>query len=159
LKQTVNPSYCSSNFVPCKVDGVETYVLVPETLRHLSKCGFTVRNLPPHVTCAQRMKGNYLSSPQHVVNPVTRVFSKYYLDSNCLANSDDEYRLHVVGKHKFEVSEKVYDWFTETYGVTTDELHNLEVFLEEHIVSARGIPSVYDSILLNKMYDHYHGVV
>lgn len=151
------PTYCSSVFLPVVDGNRPTYVLVPELLRRLSKIGFTVKTLPRGVSPIARLKANELSMPNNRLLPVSRVFYNYYTSlSQIKADYDNDYRPHAIYTANFSVCERTFDWFTDVYGVSVDEINQLEDFLIKHLDSADGFPSVWNHPVANYMYDFYH---
>jgi hypothetical protein len=141
--------------VPAVVNGEDTYVMVPELCRRFCKLGWTVSALPKNCQPVERLKGNELGNVNNSLMPISRVFTKYYSELDCKASVLHEYRCHSKLEGECQLSIRVWDWMEQVYGVSKEEIDELESFLWSHLVAAGGRPSVWDHPTARKLYHHY----
>jgi hypothetical protein len=152
-----SPSYCSSVFIPVANDKNDlVYVLVPEVLRRLSKIGWTVTIPSKRDTLLGRLKANELANMNTALVPVLRVFNEFYTSVLDVASSLNEYRVHAKYNGSHIICESTFNWFQNVYGVSYDEIIELEEFLKSHLQKAGGSPSLWWHPVAAKMYGYYH---
>jgi len=119
-------------------------------IRSITKMGFSVNEVKDGDVLA-RLKGNWLGRAGDSIMPITRVFQKYYSELDVKAVFDDEFRVHKpqhVSVHRTADTER---WFSATYGITSNEIRQLEEFLYSHLKVTNGCPSFWAHPVFDKL--------
>lgn len=149
------PSYLSAFFVPCQVQEgkrtIDTHVLMPNLVDHLSKMGVTTGVM---TDCAVgRMKGNLggLGNTRHM--PIVRVFHEYYCSRAEQANTSGAWanQHHQLATAEVRPTDKTYQWYESAYGVSESDIEDLESFLRAHLASTNGLASFWLHPTMEKM--------
>ncbi len=148
-----HPSYCSGEFMPIKLEGKETVVLVPNMIKFLTKQGWTHTPLGSNETIASRLKGNYLGFPTLKHHPVLRVLHQYYTQPpiNATYGGLNPYNNFLYEDRNIATSEHITTWFLRRYKLDLNEINHLEKQLWQHLIKSQGQPSVFGSALFAKI--------
>lgn len=152
------PSYLSAFFVPCQVrEGkhapINTHVLMPNLVDHLSKMGVTTGMM---TDCAVgRMKGNLggLGNTRHM--PIVRVFHDYYCSRSELANTSGAWanQHHQLTSAEVRPTDATFRWYESTYGISENEIDDFETFLATHLRNTGGLASFWLHPTMEKMIE------
>jgi len=150
------PSYLSAFFVPCEVkegktEPLETHVLMPNLVDHLSKMGVTTGIM---TDCPiGRMKGNLGGLGNTRLMPIVRVFHNYYSSRDEQSNTSGAWanQHHQLTTAEVRPTDKTFEWYHRTYGVSENEINDLESFLTRHLESTRGLASFWLHPTMEKM--------
>jgi hypothetical protein len=138
IKSIANAEFCSSTFVPCvDKDGNERYLLTPFSTKMLTKTMFIRRdvNIKKQRGHARNIAINLLPRFNHL--PFMRT---YFVNAKCYAELhgykdwiDPTWQRADVWNFKniepMYCCDKTYDWITERYGVTKNEMLSLEQYI------------------------------
>jgi len=148
------PTFCSGDFMPCRVNGQDTHVLVPLATRRAGKMGVTHYVLPSNVSTLLRMKGNELSCPVNRAMPVSRVFYYFYTAIAGEADREERFEYHAPSTAVVEMNGSTVEWFCRAYGISESELVELEGFLWAHLNATYGYASAWAHPVMERMLAH-----
>jgi hypothetical protein len=144
-------SYCSGFFMPVLRNGKPCSILVPSPIRKVAKMGWcadaTVKFDP-----IMRLKGNELGNPVNAYVPVSRVFYDYYSKkAGTEKHAEKRWVTYMSTDDKIETTGDSMSWFCEAFGVTHEEVQDLENFIHSHLEKTEGGASFWTHPVMDRM--------
>jgi hypothetical protein len=137
LTTVAEVTFCSGYFVPCSVNGEDSYVLTRKIGRVLGKTFFSKRELPPSKACGHsKAVASALYNDFYHIPFMRSIFRKImikYSGINRYKLADDEiwneYHRHV--STSIECTEATEGWFEQVYGMDRADMEELYVMVEQ----------------------------